>query len=105
MYLVKTNSGDKFLNSVNEVKSINKNEIIGVYTLVEVDYDFLISTSDIRECIYSYLKGSPAEKDNIIEYVSAKLDVKKNEVSKVITAMKKEKIIYVEEDFGWLEID
>ena len=66
MYLVKTNSGDKFLNSVNEVKGINKNEIIGVYTLVEVDYDSLISTSDIRECIYSYLKGSPAEKDNII---------------------------------------
>ena len=105
MYLVKTNSGDKFLNSVNEVKSINKNEIIGVYTLVEVDYDFLISTSDIRECIYSYLKGSPAEKDNIIEYVSAKLDVKKNEVSKVITAMKKENIIYVEKDFGWLGIN
>ena len=105
MYLVKTNSGDKFLNSVNEVKSINKNEIIGVYTLVEVDYDSLISTSDIRECIYSYLKGSPAEKDNIIEYVSAKLDVKKNEVSKVITAMKKEKIIYVEKDFGWLGIN
>ena len=105
MYLVKTNSGDKFLNSVNEVKSINKNEIIGVYTLVEVDYDSLISTSDIRECIYSYLKGSPAEKDNIIEYVSAKLDVKKNEVSKVITAMKKEKIIYVEKDFDWLGIN
>ena len=105
MYLVKTNSGDKFLNSVNEVKSINKNEIIGVYTLVEVDYDSIITTSDIRECIYSYLKGSPAEKDNIIEYVSAKLDVKKNEVSKVITAMKKEKIIYVEKDFGWLGIN
>ena len=27
MYLVKTNSGDKFLNSANEVKSINKNDI------------------------------------------------------------------------------
>ena len=54
MYLVKTNSGDKFLNSVNEVKSINKNDIIGVYTLVEVDYDSLISTSDIRDCIYMW---------------------------------------------------
>ena len=105
MYLVKTNSGDKFLNSVNEVKSINKNEIIGVYTLVEVDYDSLISTSDIRECIYSYLKGSPAEKDNIIEYVSAKLDVKKNQVSTVITARKKGKILYAEKDFGWLGIN
>ena len=105
MYLVKTNSGDKFLNSANEVKSINKNDIIGVYTLVEVDYDSLISTSDIRDCIYSYLKGNQEDKDHIIEYVSGRLDVKKNEVSKVITAMKKEKIIYVEEDFGWLGID
>ena len=28
MYLVKTNIGDKFLNSANEVKSINKNDIM-----------------------------------------------------------------------------
>ena len=105
MYLVKTNLGDKFLNSANEVKSINKNDIIGLYTVVEVDYDSLVSTSDIRDCIYSYLKGTTAEKDDIIEYVSVKLGVNKNEVSKVITAMKKEKIIYVEKDFGWLGIN
>ena len=41
----------------------------------------------------------------MIEYVAEKLNVKKNEVSKVITAMKKEKIVYAVEDFGWLGID
>ena len=105
MYLVKTSSGYKFLNSANEVKSINKNNIIGVYTLVEVDYDSLISTSDIRDCIYSYLKGKQMPKEKILEYVSKKLGVKKNEVSKVVTAMKKENVIYIVEDDGWLGID
>lgn len=105
MYLVKTNSGNKILDSANEVKSINKNDIIGVYALVEVNYDSLISTSDIRDCVYDYLKGTQATKDRVLEYVSGRLDVKKNEVSKVITAMKKEKIIYVVEDDGWLGIN
>lgn len=45
------------------------------------------------------------DKDTIVNYVSESLDVKKNDVSKVITAMKKEKIIYVVKDFGWLGID
>lgn len=58
-----------------------------------------------RNCIYNYLKGEQMEKDAIVDYVSKALDVKKNEVSKVITAMKKEKIIYVVEEFGWLGID
>ena len=38
----------------------------------------------------------------LVSYVSETLNVKKNEVSKVITEMKKEKIIYVEKDFGSL---
>ena len=105
MYLVKTNSGDKLLNSANEVKSINKNDIIGVYAIVEVNYDSLVSTSDIRDCIYDYLKGTQKNKNNVLEYVSGMLNVKKNEISKVITAMKKEKIIYVVEEDGWLGID
>ena len=45
------------------------------------------------------------EKDAIVDYVSETLDVKKKEVSKVINAMKKEKIIYVVEEFGWLGIN
>ena len=105
MYLVRTNNGDKYLDSANEVKKINKNEIIGIYTLVEVSYDSLVSTSDIRDCIYNYLKGEQMCKEDVLEYVSEKLNVKKNEVSKVITTMKKEKIIYVVEEFGWLGID
>lgn len=105
MYLVKTKNGDKILNSTNDVKNIDKNDIIEIYFLTKVEYDSLVSTSDIRDCIYNFLKGHQIDKDEVLEYVSKKLDVKKNEVSKVITAMKKEKIIYVVKDFNWLGID
>lgn len=105
MYLVKMNDGDKIMETANEVKALDKNKIVKIYSLTEVDYNSVVSTSDIRDCIYNYLKGEQMEKDVIVDYVSKTLDVKKNEVSKVITAMKKEKIIYVVEEFGWLGID
>ena len=105
MYLVKTKNGDKILSSTNDIKNINKNDIIDIYFLTKVEYDSLVSTSDIRDCIYNFLKGHQIDKDEVLEYVSEKLDVKKNEVSKVITAMKKEKIIYIVKDFNWLGID
>ncbi len=105
MYLVRTINGDKVLDSANEVKNLNKKDIINVYSLSEVDFDDLVSTSDIRDCIYKYLKGRQTDKEDIVDYVSEALSVKKNDVSKVITAMKKEKIIYVVKEWNWLGID
>ncbi len=105
MYLIRTNNGDKVVENVNDVKTLEKTEIKKIYSLVEVDYNSLVSTSDIRDCIYNYLKGNQIDKETLLDYVSGTLDVKKNEVSRVITAMKKEKIIYVVKDAGWLGID
>lgn len=105
MYLVKTNDSDKIVETVDEVKSLDRNKIIKIYSLTEVDYDSLVSTSDIRDCVYNFLKGTQAAKTTVVDFVSTTLGVKKNEVSKVITVMKKENIIYVEESFGWLGID
>lgn len=105
MYLVRTKTEDSIVNTVNEVKEFDKKEISKIYSLTEVDYNELVSTSDIRDCVYDYLKGDQKPKEDILEYVSEKLSVKKNEVSKIITAMKKEKIIYVVSDFGWLGIN
>lgn len=62
MYLVITNNGDQVLNSANEVKEINKNEVIKIYALAEVNYDDLVSTFEIRDCIYGYLKGKQMTK-------------------------------------------
>lgn len=89
----------------NAVKSIKKEDIEKIYFLTEVNYDSVISNADIRDCIYSYLKGKQLSKETVVDYVASVLDVKKNEVSKVITAMKREKIIYVERDYGSIGID
>lgn len=105
MYLVKTTNGDKILNSADAVKSIKKEDIEKIYFLTEVNYNSVISNADIRDCIYSYLKGKQLSKETVVDYVASVLDVKKNEVSKVITAMKREKIIYVERDYGSIGID
>lgn len=105
MYLVRTKSGDKILETANEVKNINKSEIIQMYSLSEVEYDSIISDNDIMDCIYNCLKGDQKSKEDVLDFVSGTLDVKKSEVSKVITAMKKEKIIYTVADFGWIGIN
>lgn len=105
MYLAETKNGNIKCNNVNEVKELSKNDVLKVYLLNEVNYDDLVSTSDIRDCIYNYLKGKQETKEDVIEYVTSILDVKKSEVSKVITAMKKEKIIYIVVDDGYLGIN
>lgn len=104
-YLVETKNGNIKCNNAEEVKAYSKSEIINIYLLQEVSYDDIVSTSDIRDCIYNYLKGKQELKEDVIEYVSCVLDISKTEVSKVITAMKKEKIIYVVKDFGYLGIN
>lgn len=105
MYLVRTINGDKILESANEVKNIDKKDIVKIYSLSETDYDSLVSTADIRDCIYHYVKGDQIDKETVVNYVSETLGIRKSDVSKVITAMKKEKIIYVVRDMGWIGID
>lgn len=106
MYLVQTIEGtDEVVTTADEVKKFGKNEVKRIYALSEVDYDDLVSTADIRDCICSYIiKERGASKDDVLNTVANILNVKKSEVSKVITMLKKEKILYVERDYGWLGI-
>lgn len=105
MYLVRTRQGDKFVESADGVKQINKTDVLEVFMLEKLDYDSIASTSEIRDCIYNYLKGDQIDRDTVLDYVAVTLDVKKSKVSKVINSMIKEKIIYVVEDDGWLGIN
>lgn len=105
MYLVETKNGNIKCNNAEEVKAFTKSEIVNIYLLHKINFDDLVSTADIRDCIYNYLKGKQEPKEDVIEYVSCTLDIRKNEVSKVINAMKKEKIIYVVVDDGWIGIN
>lgn len=105
MYLVRTKQGDKFVESADDVKHINKNDVLEVFMLEKLDYDSIASTSEIRDCLYNYLKGDQIDRDTVLDYAAATLDVPKSKVSKVINSMIKEKIIYVVEDDGWLGIN
>lgn len=68
MYLVKTKSGDKILETANEVKSINKSEVVKIYSLSEVEYDSIVSDSDIRDCVYNYLENNQKSKRGCIGF-------------------------------------
>lgn len=106
MYLVETKTGNIKCNTVEEVKKFSKSKVINIYYLMQVVYDDLVSTSDVRDCIYNYLKGKQMPKEDVLEYVSNILDINKKEVSQVITKMKKEKIIYAVVDlYGWIGIN
>lgn len=105
MYLVRTKQGDKFVESADDVKHINKNDVLEVFMLEKLDYDSIASTSEIRDCLYNYLKDDQIDRDTVLDYVAATLDVPKSKVSKVINSIIKEKIIYVVEDDGWLGIN
>ena len=108
LYLVRTKTEDKLVEGIDEVKAFSKGEITGLYALHEIDYDDLVSTEDVRNAICAYLKGTQEPKEDVVESVAEQLDVKKSEVSKVITQMKKEKIIYSVADpllYGYIGID
>lgn len=106
MYLVELKTGDNVeCASIDDVKRYHASEVAAVYIMKQIDYDSLVSTQDIRECIYNYLKGSQLTKEDVLEYVCGKLSCKKSDVSKVITAMKRERIVYVVHEMGWLGID
>lgn len=77
MYLVRTYNGDAVMETVEEIKLLDKATIRKIYSLSEVDYDSLVSTSDIRDCIYSLLKGDQVDRNEVINYVAEKLDIKK----------------------------
>ena len=65
MYLVRTRQGDKFIESAYDVKQINKNDVLEVFMLEKLDYDSIASTSEIRDCIYNYLKGDQVDRDTV----------------------------------------
>lgn len=105
MYLVETKNHSIKCKSANEVKKIPKDEVVAVYTLNRITYDDLVATSDIQDCIYKYLKGKQLSKEKVVEYVSLTLSIKKAEVTKTISLMKREKIIYSVKELGWIGID
>lgn len=64
-----------------------------------------VKLHNIRECIYETLKGEQMPKEKLLDIVYGKTNAKKCEISKIVTQMKREKIIYTVKDFEWLGIN
>lgn len=60
---------------------------------------------NIRECIYETLRDKQMSKEKLLDIVHGKTNAKKCEISKIVTQMKREKIIYTVKDFGGLGIN
>ena len=104
MYLIINGNKKNIVDTVSELKN---NNLSGckVYSLVEVDPSELVSDGDVRDSIYELLKGEQYSKEYVVETVKEKLGIKASEVSKVITKMKREKVIYDVIDMPWIGIN
>ena len=74
-----------------------------VYSLSLIDKSELIFDGEIRDCIYKVLKGEQMEIQRVIDHVQSTLGIPVSKIKKIISKMKKEKIIYYVEDMYDLE--
>lgn len=99
MYLLLNDKEKIIVDTVKEIEKYNINDY-KVYSLGFVDSSELLTEKEVRDTICKILKGNEMTKDELIEKVVDYLEVKKSNVSKVITKMKKEKIIFDIDDFN-----
>lgn len=101
MYLLLNNKEKIIVDTVQEIEKYNLN-FYKVYSIAPVDHSELVFDGEIRDKIYCVLKGNQMTKSELLEKVCDYLDAPKSKVSKVITKMKKEKLIYDVEDWNYL---
>lgn len=101
MYLLMSEREKIILETVKELEKYDL-ENYKVYTLSPVDSSELVTDGEIRDKICCVLKGNQMTKNEVMEEIAACLDIPKSKISKVITKMKKEKMIYDVNDWNYL---
>lgn len=102
MYLLLNDKEKIIVDTVHELEDFDLKNYM-VYTLAPVvDSSELINDGEIRDIICRILKGEQMTKNELIEKVQFILDISKSRVSKVITKMKKEKVIFDIDDLNYL---
>lgn len=89
MYLLMNENEKIVLNTIEEFSGYNLNNY-KVYSLVPVDQADLVNDGQIRDEISRILK------------VNYQLDIPKSRISKVVTKMKKEGIIFTLDDLDYM---
>lgn len=101
MYLLLNEKEKIILNTVEEFAEYNLSDY-KVYSLVPVDYSILVNDGQIRDEISRILKRGEKTKEDLLQKVSENLEIPKSKISKVITAMKKEGVIFVLDDLDYM---
>lgn len=85
---------------VNTIKDLEKYDLAKykIYGLTLLDQSELLESEDIRDAISEVLKGNQMPKDAVIDKVQIITSESVSKISKVITKMKKEKMIYLVDD-------
>ena len=85
---------------VNTIRDLDKYDLTKykVYGLTLLDRSELLESEDIRDAISKVLKGNQMPKDDVIDKVQIITSESVSKISKVITKMKKEKMIYLVDD-------
>ena len=103
MYLLLSDKDKIILDTVQELEmggfQLDKYKI---YNLSPIDPSELINDGQIRDMVCHILRGDQMSKNELIEKVITNIDIPKSKVSKVITKMKKEKVIYDIEDWNYI---
>lgn len=93
MYLLMNDSEKIVVESVSDIENMDLSKY-KIYSLCLVDTQELINDGEIRDEISMVLKGEEMTRDTLIEKVSTNLEISKSKVSKVVSKMKKEKIVF-----------
>lgn len=101
VYLLMNEKEKIVLNTIEEFGDYNLNNF-KVYSLVPVDQADLVNDGQIRDAISRVLKGNEITKDDLIDKVNYQLDIPKARISKVVTKMKKEGIIFTLDDLDYM---
>lgn len=101
MYLLMNDNEKVIVETAKELESYNLDRY-EVYSLALVDKTELITDSEIRDIICKILKGNQMTKSELLEKAHDYFEIPKSNVSKVITKMKKEKLIYNVKDWNYL---
>lgn len=101
MYLLLSDNEKIVINTATELENFQLDKY-KVYTLVPIDSSELISDGEIRDTICNVLKGNQMTKRELIDKVNSYLDIPESKISKAITKMKKEKLLYNIDDWDYM---
>lgn len=97
MYLLLNNEEKIIVDSVAEMEKYNISKY-DIYSLAPVDKNILFEDGTIRDEICEVLKGEQMPKDQVVQRVQDVTGSTITKINKVISQMKKEKLIYLVDD-------